>query len=143
MLVPVTAVCAATNFIAPEAKLATVIYGVHYCFAHLAVQANHRTAHWLAIVYIRSGSLDHMSFAIKMAQAQLITYKDELTLISKKIKELKRRKKVLDDFTLTTNIDVFTDAKAQAKAKAKAKRKAKRKAERKAKAIAKAARKTF
>ena len=84
-----------------------------------------------------------MSVAIKMAQAQLIAYKDELTLIIKKIKELKRRKKVLDDFTLTTNIDVFTDAKAQAKAKAKAKRKAKRKAERKAKAIAKAARKTF
>ena len=114
-----TAVCAATNFIAPEAKLATMIYGVHYCFAHLAVQANHRTAHWLAIVYIRSGSLDHMSVAIKMAQAQLITY--ELRLITEKIKEMKRRKKVLDGFLAFDRaqkndtakaVDVFTDANA-------------------------------
>ena len=42
------------------------------------LQANHRTAHWLAIVYIRNGLLDHMSVAIKMVKGQLITYKDEL-----------------------------------------------------------------
>ena len=93
-----------------------------------------------------------MSVAIKMAQAQLITYKDELTLISEKIEAMKRRKKVLDDFKACAHaraqkndaakaVDVFTDANAEAKAKAKAKRKAKRKAKKIAKAIVRAARK--
>ena len=89
-----------------------------------------------------------MSVAIKMAQAQLITY--ELRLITEKIEQMKRQKKVLDDFLAFDRaqkndaakaVDVFTDANAEAKAKAKAKRKAKRKAKKIAKAIVRAARK--
>ena len=79
-----------------------------------------------------------MSVAIKMAQAQLITY--ELRLLTEKIKEMKRRKKVLDGF-LAFDRAQKNDAKAEAKAKAKAKRKAKRKAKKIAKAIVRAARK--
>ena len=45
------------------------------------------------IVYIRSGSLDHMSVAIKMVKRKpvLITYKDEMMLISEKIEAMKLR----------------------------------------------------
>ena len=91
-----------------------------------------------------------MSVAIKMAQEQLITY--ELRLITEKIEQMKRQKKVLDDFLAFARaqkndaakaVDVFTDAQAEAKAKAKAERKAKRKVKQIAKAIVRAARKTF
>ena len=78
-----------------------------------------------------------MSVAIKMAPAQRITY--ELRLLTEKIKEMKRRKKVLDGFLAFDR--AMNDAKAEAKAKAKAKRKAKRKAKKIAKAIVRAARK--
>ena len=98
----------------------------------------------LCIVYIRSGSLYHMSVAIKMVKGKpvLISYKDELMLLREKMEAMKLRKKVLDDFKdraharvqkndaaeakakakakaarkTDTNVDVFTDAKSQAKA---------------------------
>ena len=51
-------------------------------------------------MYIRSGSLDHMSVAIKMVKGKpvLITYKDEMMLVREKMEAMKLRKKVLDDF---------------------------------------------
>ena len=52
----------------------------------------------LCIVYIRSGSLYHMSVAIKMVKGKpvLISYKDELMLVREKMEAMKLWKKVLD-----------------------------------------------
>ena len=80
------------------------------------LEANHRTAHWLAIVYIRNGLLDHMSVAIKM-----VTYEEELKLLTEKVNAMKSQNKVLDDQKNdAANVKAESKAKADAKARAQA-----------------------